>query len=151
MSDLFKDTSFGRLVNLLSRGRYFQPDDTVYLARLKESKVEASGSDSESPEADKSDPEDLKPNEARHKSRPAVDWIEDDSHNPRNWSFGKKLFVTFQICLLTTAVYMGSAIYTAGIVDIESDFHVSQTSALVGLTLFVLGYALGPMVWVSRI
>jgi len=62
---------------------------------------------------------------------------------------GKKFFVTFQICLLTTSVYIGSAIYTAGIVEIEQQFAVSQVKALLGLTLFICGYGLGPMIWVS--
>ena len=60
----------------------------------------------------------------------------------------KKCFVTFQICLLTTSVYIGSAIYTAGLQGIVQQFGVSEVAALLGLTLFVLGYALGPMVLV---
>lgn len=126
----------------------FHPDDTVYLAQVKLHNAGLS-SDSDTPEPDQSDPEKLHSSEPDNSPKPTVDWIENDIQNPRNWSTGKKVFVTFQICLLTTAVYMGSAIYTAGIVDIQHDFNVSQTSALVGLTLFVLGYALGPMVWVS--
>lgn len=31
-----------------------------------------------------------------------------------NWSTTKKVFVTFEICLLTFSVYIGSAIYSAG-------------------------------------
>jgi DHA1 family multidrug resistance protein-like MFS transporter len=49
----------------------------------------------------------------------------------------------FQTCLLTFAVYLGSAIYTAGIPGITSEFHVSNVAALVGLTTFVAGYGLG--------
>lgn len=62
----------------------------------------------------------------------------------------KKFFVTSQICLLTTSVYIGSAIYTAGLVgpgSVTEQFQVSNTAALVGLTVFVAGYGLGPMVW----
>lgn len=44
-------------------------------------------------------------------------------------------------------MYIGSAIYSAGITDIVKVFGVSQVKATLGLTLFVLGYALGPMVW----
>ena len=36
-----------------------------------------------------------------------------DPENPRNWSFGKKSFVTGVLCLLTCAVYGGSSIITA--------------------------------------
>lgn len=147
MSDFFRDTTFGRLVNIFSSGRYFQPNDTIYLTHLKENEIQQVSSDIES-----SDPENVPPPiKENDEPKAAVEWIENDNQNPRNWSFGKKIFVTFQICLLTTAVYMGSAIYTAGVVDIEHDFNVSTTSALVGLTLFVLGYALGPMVWVSNL
>lgn len=49
----------------------------------------------------------------------------------------------FQTCLLTFAVYLGSAIYTAGIPGVTADFHVSNVAALVGLTTFVAGYGLG--------
>jgi DHA1 family multidrug resistance protein-like MFS transporter len=49
----------------------------------------------------------------------------------------------FQTCLLTFTIYVGSAIYTAGIPSISSEFHVSTVAATVGLTLFVAGYGLG--------
>lgn len=55
--------------------------------------------------------------------------------------------MTFCICLLTFSVYIGSAIYTAGIQDVQRVFGVSQVAATLGLTLFVAGYALGPMIW----
>ena len=77
-----------------------------------------------------------------------VDWYSvDDPDNPMNWSTFKKVFVTFQICLLTFSVYIGSAIYSAGIEDVVREFGVSRVSATLGLTLFVAGYGLGPMIW----
>jgi DHA1 family multidrug resistance protein-like MFS transporter len=71
----------------------------------------------------------------------------DDPENPINWSSGKKIWVMFQVCLLTFSVYIGSAIYTAGIEDVIREFHVSLVAATLGLTLFVAGYGLGPMIW----
>jgi len=77
-----------------------------------------------------------------------IDWAgPDDPENPRNWSTGKKIFVTFLICLLTTSVYIGSAIYTPGEQFLSQEFKVSQEVALLGLSLFVAGYGLGPMLW----
>lgn len=64
-----------------------------------------------------------------------------------NWSHAKKFFVTFEIVLLTFSVYIGSAIYSAGEEDVERVFGVSQVVATLGLTLFVAGYGLGPMIW----
>ncbi|PSR79988.1 putative caffeine resistance protein 5 [Coniella lustricola] len=77
-----------------------------------------------------------------------VDWYgPDDPANPQNWSTPKKFFVTFEICFLTFSVYIGSAIYSAGIQDVVKVFGVSQVAATLGLTLFVAGYAVGPMLW----
>ena len=57
----------------------------------------------------------------------------------------------FQTCLLTFAVYLGSAIYTAGIPGVTSEFHVSNVAALVGLTTFVAGYGLGQYNYISNL
>ena len=70
-----------------------------------------------------------------------------DPENPMNWSRLKKVVVTAEICLLTTSVYIGSAIYSPGIEGVMAQFGVSQVAATLGLTLFVAGYGLGPMLW----
>lgn len=75
-----------------------------------------------------------------------VGWYGDqDPENPRNWSPRKKAFVTFLISLLTFGVYSGSAIYTSSIPGVMEEFHVGLTKGTLGLSLFVLGYAIGPM------
>ncbi|KAI5369488.1 Putative major facilitator superfamily, MFS transporter superfamily [Septoria linicola] len=74
-------------------------------------------------------------------------WGDNDTENPQNWSLGKKCFVTFEICLLTTSVYIGSSIYSAGTQSVMMTFGVSQVAATLGLCLFVAGYGLGPMLW----
>lgn len=74
-------------------------------------------------------------------------WGPEDPENPQNWSRAKKFFVTFEICFLTFSVYIGSAIYSAGIESVMVTFGVSQVASTLGLTLFVIGYALGPMIW----
>ncbi|KAM0746368.1 putative caffeine resistance protein [Meredithblackwellia eburnea MCA 4105] len=76
-----------------------------------------------------------------------VDWEENDQDNPRNWSQGKRLFVAGEIMLLTFSVYIGSAIYTSAIPSIEETFHVSGVVATLGLSLFVLFYGFGPMLF----
>ncbi|KAF9892962.1 hypothetical protein FE257_000554 [Aspergillus nanangensis] len=77
-----------------------------------------------------------------------IDWGgPDDSENPQNWSTAKKFYVSCIIWLLTFAVYIGSSIYTPGIEGVTEQFHVSRVAATLGLTLFVFGYGLGPMIW----
>lgn len=41
----------------------------------------------------------------------------------------------------------GAAIYTVGIEGIMKELQVSQTMALLGLTLFIVGYGIGPIIW----
>ncbi|GAA5964004.1 hypothetical protein JCM21900_005864 [Sporobolomyces salmonicolor] len=77
-----------------------------------------------------------------------VDWEgDDDQENPQNWTRTKRFFVAGQISVLTASVYMGSAIYTPGEISLMQDFGVSQTVSILGLTLFILGYGIGPMLW----
>ncbi|OTA01152.1 hypothetical protein A9Z42_0015230 [Trichoderma parareesei] len=77
-----------------------------------------------------------------------VDWYStDDADNPQNWSSKKKVFVVLQIYLYTLAVYIGSAIITPSQPFIEAKFGVEPEVASLGLSLYVLGYGIGPLVF----
>ncbi|KAI7255020.1 MFS general substrate transporter [Hortaea werneckii] len=77
-----------------------------------------------------------------------VDWYTTtDPSNPQNWSLAKKSLVSLQICLYTLAVYMGSAIYTPAIGGVMAEFHVGEETALLGLSLYVLAYGIGPLIF----
>ncbi|CAG8019021.1 unnamed protein product [Penicillium nalgiovense] len=77
-----------------------------------------------------------------------VDWYyTDDSENPHNWSNGKRAFITILICLYTFVVYTTSAIYTSSTEGVMREFGVSTLVATLGLSLYVLGYGTGPLVF----
>lgn len=77
-----------------------------------------------------------------------VDWYStDDEENPQNWSSKKKVFVVLQIYLYTLAVYIGSAIITPSQPHIEAQFGVKPEVASLGLSLYVLGYGIGPLLF----
>ncbi|GAA6044422.1 hypothetical protein JCM8097_003063, partial [Rhodosporidiobolus ruineniae] len=76
-----------------------------------------------------------------------VKFEEDDPANPLNWSTFKRSVVAGQISLLTAVVYIGSAIYTPSEEGLMMKYGVSQTVTVLGLTLFILGYGIGPMLW----
>ncbi|KAK3716829.1 hypothetical protein LTR37_006179 [Vermiconidia calcicola] len=77
-----------------------------------------------------------------------VDWYDtSDPANPQNWSQAKKAFASFLICLYTLAFYMGSAIYTPSAAVISEKFGVSQEVSALGLSLYVLAYGLGPLLF----
>ena len=69
-----------------------------------------------------------------------VDWYgPDDPANPQNWRMGRKAFFAFMICIYTTSVYLGSAIYTSSERAVSEAFNVSSTKASLGLALYVFG------------
>lgn len=76
-----------------------------------------------------------------------VKWEPNDPENPLNWTFGKKVFATGMICVLTFSIYVGSAIYSPGVTSVTESFGVSEVVAVLGLSAFVAGYGLGPMLW----
>ena len=83
-----------------------------------------------------------------HEGLILVDWYTDeDQANPQNWSTGKKVLVTAQICAYTFSVYIGSSLYVASEPAIMEKFHVGDTAAALGLALYVLAYGIGPMLW----
>ncbi|CAF9904389.1 hypothetical protein IMSHALPRED_000018 [Imshaugia aleurites] len=77
-----------------------------------------------------------------------VDWYTtDDAANPQNWSNGKRAFVSMIICAYTFAVYCGSAIYTSSEGGVIKQFGVSPTDASLPLSLYVLAYGMGPLIF----
>lgn len=77
-----------------------------------------------------------------------VDWYDtDDADNPQNWSFGKKNLVLAQILMYTMGVYMGSAIYSPSIPGVMERFGVEIGAASLGLSMYVLAYGIGPLLF----
>lgn len=76
----------------------------------------------------------------------AQDWTgPDDPENPWNWQLWKKIYHTLIPAVMGFASTIGSSIYTPGIPDIEAEFQVSTEVALLGLSMWVLGLAFGPV------
>lgn len=77
-----------------------------------------------------------------------VDFIGDeDPSKPWNWPFGKRAFVMFELMLLTCINYMGSSIYTPGQEEIQHDFKVGHVVGTLNLSMYVLGYGIGPIIF----
>ncbi|KAK6434903.1 hypothetical protein LTR95_008910 [Oleoguttula sp. CCFEE 5521] len=76
----------------------------------------------------------------------ANDWSSPhDRENPQNWSTGKKAYHTFSTAFLGFAVTCGSSLITPATPEIAREFGVSRTAAILTLSLYTLGLALGPI------
>jgi MFS transporter, DHA1 family, multidrug resistance protein len=77
-----------------------------------------------------------------------VDWYySDDPENPQNWTNLHRGLITALICVYTFVVYTSSAIYVTSTEGVAENFHVTLTEASLGLSLFVLGYGIGPLLF----
>lgn len=71
----------------------------------------------------------------------------DDPYNPLNWTFKKKVLTTFLYGMATCWITFASAVYTAALVEVSHEFGISLEVSTLGISLFVVGFAVGPMVF----
>lgn len=70
-----------------------------------------------------------------------------DSRRPFNWKWSTKLLVSVVACLGTLQASFNSAIFAPGTSGASSEFGVSTEVGTLGTTLYVLGFASGPIIW----
>ena len=71
----------------------------------------------------------------------------DDPYRPINWPFRKKVITTTLYGFTTCWVTFASAIYSAGVLQIKEDFHVTTAVSTAGISMVVFGFGLGPLLW----
>ncbi|OCK77027.1 MFS general substrate transporter [Lepidopterella palustris CBS 459.81] len=76
-----------------------------------------------------------------------VDWIDNDPRNPMLFSKVKKWSITLLVAVATLAVAFVSSAYTGGVEQIIKQFGASTEVVTLGVSLFVLGFAIGPLLW----
>lgn len=74
-----------------------------------------------------------------------ITWKVDDPENPKNWSKAYKWWCTMVVAITCFVVAFNSAVITADIEGVSKTFHVSEEVALLTITLFVVGFGVGPM------
>lgn len=76
-----------------------------------------------------------------------VTWIDNDPVNPMNYPLALKWSITMLVAVATLAVAFVSSAYSGGIAEILKEFRVAQIIGTLGISLFVLGFAIGPLLW----
>ena len=77
----------------------------------------------------------------------AVEWLSHDPGNPQNWTQLRKWLLTMMVAIATLSVAFCSSAYSGSIGDEMKDLGCSAEVAVLGTSLFVLGFAVGPMLW----
>ncbi|TIA24760.1 MFS general substrate transporter [Aureobasidium pullulans] len=68
-----------------------------------------------------------------------------DRENPKNWSKAYKWWCTMVVAVTCFAVAFNSAVITADMIGPQETFGVSEEVALLTITVFVVGFGVGPM------
>ncbi|WVQ65222.1 uncharacterized protein L199_003395 [Kwoniella botswanensis] len=76
-----------------------------------------------------------------------VDWLQNDKEDPQNWPAVYKWTLIAIVSWLTLAVALSSSAYTGGAQDIVVEFGASLELVIAGVSLFVVGFAFGPLFW----
>ncbi|KAI1487791.1 major facilitator superfamily transporter [Biscogniauxia mediterranea] len=76
-----------------------------------------------------------------------VDFLPDDPKNPMTFPVWRKWFITVLQAIAVLAVAFVSTAYSGGVSYVIAEFKVDSIIAILGISLFVTGFALGPLMW----
>ncbi|KAH9865784.1 hypothetical protein J1614_009371 [Plenodomus biglobosus] len=76
-----------------------------------------------------------------------VEWIDNDPRNPMTFTKTKKWIMALAVANSVLVVSFCSSAFSGGIQQVMIEFSVSQEVVTLGVSLFVLGFALGPLLW----
>lgn len=72
-----------------------------------------------------------------------IDWEPCDPSNPMHWSSTRKTIAVIAICALAFSVSFSSTVFAPASKQITEEFGVSDIVAKLGVSLYVLGLAIG--------
>lgn len=76
-----------------------------------------------------------------------VEYLPNDPQDATTFSTTKKWLITTHQAVATLAVTFASSAYSGAVNDITKYFEVSHEVATLGVSLYVLGFAIGPLLW----
>ena len=70
-----------------------------------------------------------------------------DPYRPANWPLHKKVTTTLLYGLVTMSATWASSCYSAGTAQVAAEFGVGSQVAVLGTSLFLVGFGVGPLLW----
>lgn len=75
-----------------------------------------------------------------------VDWEEGDAENPLNFGAGRRWFNAMLLAFACFMVSIASSGFSQGTEQLKAEFAITQTTALLTTSTFVLGFAVGALI-----
>lgn len=76
-----------------------------------------------------------------------VTFVTGDPENPHNWPSWVRWSYTVLLSILVICVAYGSACISGGLGTVEKKYHVGMEAAILSVSLMVIGFSLGPLIW----
>ncbi|KAL9622034.1 MAG: hypothetical protein Q9160_003533 [Pyrenula sp. 1 TL-2023] len=77
-----------------------------------------------------------------------VEWDgPDDPENPMNWGKARKWVLTMSMAFMNMNITFASSVFSTATTVVAKQFDISLEVSTLGTSLFVLGFALGPLIW----
>lgn len=76
-----------------------------------------------------------------------VHWIERDPRDPKLMPPARKAIITAFAVIITPASTFASSTYSGCMIEIEENMQASEEVVILGISLYVLGLAIGPLLW----
>ncbi|TWU76708.1 hypothetical protein ED733_002532 [Metarhizium rileyi] len=87
------------------------------------------------------------PGQGTDESPYLVDFLPNDPRNPMTFPRAFKWTIMIIAAISTLAVSFTSSAYSASVISISKEFHASTETVILGVSVFVLGFAIGPLFW----
>ncbi|PYH85897.1 MFS multidrug transporter [Aspergillus uvarum CBS 121591] len=106
--------------------------------------LERNGSDSEANTPE----EQLEKAEEKQRDPNLVEWDgPDDPENPHNMNYWRKWVITMSMAFMTMWITFASSVFSTATIVTAEEFHVSTEVMILGTSLVVFGFAVGPLMW----
>ncbi|KAG5927649.1 hypothetical protein E4U53_002832 [Claviceps sorghi] len=76
-----------------------------------------------------------------------VEFLPGDARNPMTFPRTYKWTITLTTAVSTLAIAFTSSAYSGSILQVNQEFHAHTEVSILGVSMFVLGFAIGPLFW----
>ncbi|OJJ97208.1 hypothetical protein ASPACDRAFT_33420 [Aspergillus aculeatus ATCC 16872] len=92
--------------------------------------------------------EQLEKAEEKQRDPNLVEWDgPNDPENPHNMNYWRKWVITMSMAFMTMWITFASSVFSTATIVTAEEFHVSTEVMILGTSLVVFGFAVGPLMW----